>query len=54
MLQFSEILDDVFELSLVMLSPNKFDTLVCQAPKSTCSHRVVRTKFAQIRDKAEE
>ena len=53
-LQFSEILDDVLELSLMMLGPDKFNTLVCQAPEFICGHRVVRAKLAQIHYEAQE
>ena len=53
-LKFSEVLDNVLELTLVMLRPNELHAFVCQAPELVSSHRVVRTKLAQIRYEAQE
>ena len=54
MLQFSEVLDNVLELTLMMLRPNEFHAFVRQTPELVSSHCVVRTKLAQIRYEVQE
>ena len=54
MLKFSEVQDNIFELTLMMLCQNEFHAFVRQTPELVSSHCVVRTKLAQIRYEAQE